>query len=99
MQTGIHDKVGALNCMHDQQAILAYSTQASGDRDNSSQSVSEELAYTIPANPMSDRGQAVLAIDRASFNQGKNAQYDFSVQEEVAQTIVAKGPGGVLAKQ
>ena len=40
--------------------------------------------------------QAVMTygIDRASFNQGKNAQYDFSVQEEVAQTIVAKGPGG-----
>ena len=40
--------------------------------------------------------QAVMTygIDRASFNQGKKAQYDFSVQEEVAQTIVAKGPGG-----
>lgn len=33
-------------------------------------------------------------IDRASFNQGQNAQYDFSVEEELAQTIVAKGPGG-----
>ena len=38
-------------------------------------------------------------IDRASFNQGQNAQYDFSVEEELAQTIVAKGPGGVLAKR
>ena len=42
----------------------------------------------------------VIAIDRAAFNQGQNAQYDFSIQEDVAQTIVAKGPGGgVLAKQ
>ena len=32
----------------------------------------------------------VLAIDRASFNQGKNAQFDFSVEEEIAQTVVAK---------
>ena len=38
----------------------------------------------------------VYGLDRASFNQGQNAQYDFSVQEELAQTLVAKGPGGVL---
>lgn len=35
-----------------------------------------------------------IAIDRASFNQGKNAQYDFSVQEDIAQPLVARGPGG-----
>ena len=40
-----------------------------------------------------------LGLDRASFNQGKNAQYDFSVEEEIAQTIVSRGPGGVLARQ
>lgn len=33
-------------------------------------------------------------LDRASFNQGQNAKYDFSVQEELAQTLVSKGPGG-----
>ena len=38
-------------------------------------------------------------LDRASFNQGKNAQYDFSVEEEKAQTLVSRGPGGVLTKQ
>lgn len=45
--------------------------------------------------------QAVMTygLDRASFNQGQNALYDFSVEEEKAQTIVAKGPGGVLTKQ
>lgn len=35
-----------------------------------------------------------IAIDRAAFNQGKNAKYDFSVQEEIAQPLLAKGPGG-----
>lgn len=35
-----------------------------------------------------------IAIDRASFNQGKNARYDFSIQEEIAQPLLAKGPGG-----
>ena len=57
-QTKIQEKVGTLNCMHDQQAIMTY------------------------------------GIDRAAFNQGKNAQYDFSVIEDQAQTIVARGPGG-----
>ena len=33
-------------------------------------------------------------IDQASFNQGRNAKYNFSVEEDLAQTIVAKGPGG-----
>ena len=33
-------------------------------------------------------------LDRASFNQGQNAQYDFSIEEEKAQTLVSRGPGG-----
>ena len=37
-----------------------------------------------------------IAFDRAAYNQGQNAQYNFSVEEELAQTIVAKGPGGVM---
>ena len=35
-------------------------------------------------------------FDRAAYNQGKNAQYDFSVEEELSQTVLAKGPGGVF---
>ena len=38
----------------------------------------------------------VYALDRASFNQGKNAQYDFEVSDKgVNSTIVAKGPSAV----
>lgn len=46
-------------------------------------------------------GMAVVTygLDRASFNQGKNAQFGFSVDEELAPSLVAKGPGGVLAKR
>lgn len=33
-------------------------------------------------------------LDRASFNQGQNALYDFSVEEELAQPLIARGPGG-----
>lgn len=34
-------------------------------------------------------------LDRASFNQGKNDLYDFSVLEEQEPTLVSKGPGAV----
>ena len=64
-QVRLQDTVGTLNCMHDQQAMIA----------------------------------PVLAFDRAAYNQGMNAQYDFSIEEELAQTIVAKGPGGVMQTQ
>lgn len=38
----------------------------------------------------------VLALDRASFNQGKNAQFDFEVSEKgINSPIVAKGPSAV----
>lgn len=53
-----------------------------------------------PANTLTaaDRHAVAYAIDRAAFNQGANAQYNISIQEEVAQTLVAKGPGGGLAQ-
>lgn len=38
----------------------------------------------------------VYAIDRAAFNQGKNAKYDFEITENgVNPTLVAKGPSAV----
>ena len=36
----------------------AFAVQACGDRDNPTVSVSK-VAFTLPANPMSDRGQSV----------------------------------------
>jgi DNA (cytosine-5)-methyltransferase 1 len=44
--------------------------------------------------------QAIITygIDRASFNQGQNAKYDFAIEEEKSPTIVAKGPGGVSSR-
>lgn len=38
----------------------------------------------------------VYALDRASFNQGKNAQYDFEISDKgVNSSLVAKGPSAV----
>ena len=37
-----------------------------------------------------------ISFDRAAFNQGANAKYDFAVDDnDKAQTIVSRGPGGV----
>lgn len=36
-----------------------------------------------------------IYIDRAAFNQGKNAQYDPQFVENMATTLVAKGPGAL----
>lgn len=35
------------------------------------------------------------ALDRAAYNQGRNAQFDIGIDEDRAQTLVAKGPGAV----
>lgn len=40
--------------------------------------------------------QALITIDRAAFNQGANAKYNFDIDDSgIAQTIVARGPGAV----
>jgi DNA (cytosine-5)-methyltransferase 1 len=40
--------------------------------------------------------QPVISLDRASFNQGKNAQFDFEVSDKgINSPIVAKGPSAV----
>jgi len=43
-----------------------------------------------------DNPNICYGLDRASFNQGKNAKYNFAVEEEIAQPLVARGPGGVM---
>lgn len=64
------------------------------------QTQSEEVTQPLRSkNADTDHIPCVYGLDRASFNQGKNAQFDFSVEEELAQPLVARGPGGVLTKQ
>jgi DNA (cytosine-5)-methyltransferase 1 len=60
--------------------------------------VCEEKTPTLQARDYKDApivGSPVYGIDRAAFNQGKNAQFSPSVNEEQSPTIVAKGPGAV----
>ena len=58
--------------------------------------IAEELSATLRANNAQYLFQPVYALDRASFNQGKNAQYDFEISDKgVNSPIVAKGPSAV----
>lgn len=52
----------------------------------------EELSKTL--NCMEDP-MKVLCLDRASYNCGKNAKFDFKVEEEHSQTLTSQGPGAV----
>ena len=52
-------------------------------------------AYTLIT---ADRHSIAYSIDRAAFNQGINAKYNIGIAEDIAQTIVAKGPGAVAHK-
>ena len=60
---------------------------------------SDGKADTLVATDYKDPQMVCYGLDRASFNQGQNAMYDFSVEEEKAQTLVSRGPGGVFAKK
>ena len=88
-----------LNCMDDPMKVLCIQgnvidrTEKSGANGKGYQ---EDISYTINT---SDRHAVCYGIDRASFNQGQNALYNFAVEEELAQTIVAKGAGGVMTKK
>lgn len=59
---------------------------------------SDGKSDTLVATDYKDPQLICYALDRASFNQGKNAQYDFSIQKGIAQPLVARGPGGVLTQ-
>ncbi len=51
---------------------------------------------TAPTLTCTHGGEPVIALDRASFNQGKNAQYDFEVSDKgKSSPLVAKGPSAV----
>ena len=82
-----------LDTMHDQQAVLTLN--------GGTVTPPLDAHYYLGCGARSgvEREAVCYALDRASFNQGQNAQFGFSVQEDIAQTIVAKGPGGVLTKQ
>ena len=52
----------------------------------------EGTSYTL--NTI-DRPAVAYGLDRASFNQGQNAKFDFSITEDQQPCLTARGPGAV----
>ena len=75
--------------------IIVMATQQGGAE------IGHDLCPTITAAAgTSGNNQPVIcyALDRSSFNQGINAQYDIGIDDSgIAQTLVAKGPGAVCS--
>lgn len=66
------------------QTLFQPNTGAEADASATQQTVSGVCAY---------------GLDRAAFNQGKNAKFGFSVCEEVRPTLTSKDPGAVCSGQ
>ena len=61
--------------------------------------VSKEQAPTLLSRDYKDAAiinEPCYGIDRSAFNQGMNAQFSPSFEEELSPTLVAKGPGATL---
>ena len=62
--------------------------------------VSQDTAPTLLSRDYKDAtvvSEPCYGLDYASYNQGKNAQFKPCIDEELAPTQVAKGPGAVLS--
>lgn len=54
--------------------------------------INEDISFTLDSV---DRHAVAYGIDRASFNQGKNALFGITIEEEIEAPVVAQGPGAV----
>ena len=57
--------------------------------------ICKDVCYTLTAK---DVHSVAYGLDRASFNQGANAKFDFSILREQQPTLMAKGPGAVCKR-
>lgn len=57
--------------------------------------VSEDAAPTLMARDFKDPTAVCYGIGRDTFNQGKNAKFAPTFEEELQPTLVAKGPGAI----
>ena len=90
------DKSATLSTLQDQTLFQPVGTFCPETGGNDS---SRSIAYQEGVSPTLRAGftpAAVYALDRASFNQGKNAQYDFEITDKgVNSPLVARGPSAV----
>ena len=90
--TGDHN-----NRITDYTAVLCEPIAFQGQASESAElSISDKVAPTIQCTKNVDIVLPIYAIDYAAFNQGINAQYGISINDNgILQTLVAKGPGAV----
>lgn len=89
------NKAPTLCTTHGGEPVICMATQQGG-----AEIRTDDKAPTLTAAAgMSGNNQPVIALDRASFNQGQNAKYDFEITDSgVNSTIVARGPSAVAYK-
>ena len=79
-QLKTYDVAGALNCMHDQQALL--------------------LAFPALQDPVVSKAETVYTLDRATLNQGQNAQYNFEISDTgINSTIMARRSSAISTSE
>lgn len=91
------NKSATLGCNNDQYLFVPF---RKGTRPHSAEEGQQwktaDVANTLNTHDISEAWcneliVNVYGIDRAAFNQGVNAKYDFSIEEELMPTMVAKG--------
>ena len=88
---------GNPNCNQGGIAVVSVQDSMIGRKDGNGSrgdGINEEICFTLKTI---DHHAVAYGIDRAAFNQGKNARYGFAVEEEIQPTMLAKGPGAVAA--
>lgn len=82
--------------INDYAPIVLENSVIYSDGFNGQNSINKNVSFTVNTT---DRHAVVYALDRASFNQGINAQYDFEITDSgINSTVVAKGPSAVAYK-
>ena len=95
------EKSGTISCVQDQYLFQpvgcdVYNLAVTDDKVCSLTSSSNSCITSSRNGPYAISLHPVVALDRASYNQGQNAQFDIGIDENgTAQSLVAKGPGAV----
>ena len=85
---GINEDVSFTLNTVDRHAVYAMTT-------GSYMQTTENQSPTLMARDFKDPAAIAYGIGRDAFNQGRNAKFTPSVEEELQPTLVAKGPGAV----
>ena len=89
------EKAPTLACTHGGEPAVCVQGSMIGRTDNTGprgSGVNEDVSFTLNTT---DKHAVAYGIDRAAFNQGRNAKYGLMVEDEVEPTMVARGANAV----